>query len=114
MGNNIVDDYAKKTEVYYEMGKFRDNTPKFLKAPFDLIQMPSTPGEIIGFYVQPTPVFSDATDGAGILSEDTLTNQVYQGRGSWGYSTLNHVMVSENEMGDLSDTWKGLHRFDTV
>lgn len=114
---NILDDLSEVTEVWYKAGNFKvSKKDKFLKAPFNIITLPANLGSttIIETYVMPTTISGDITNGAGLLAGDTNDNEMRLGRGSMGYSNLNPIVIDENEMGDLSDNWKGLHSFGLI
>ncbi len=106
---------AKRQAVYYQCGKFKDQqAPRFVKAPFDIIEMSS------GHYLVPVwQSSSSCLASAQLDSLDAETRRLW--REDFAYHTLNPVVVSEHEMGDLSNkmdkaygNWKSVHAFGMI
>jgi hypothetical protein len=103
-------DSMKIQKVFYSSGTFPDDMViRLREAPFDLVIIPALdnsefarPVVIAGaFYGRDlnNAAFSDGID------EPTLQN-------GEGYTTQDYVVIiGEHEMGDMSDSWKGVHRF---
>ena len=92
--------------VYFQVGKDTTGQMLYRRAPFDVVRIN---GEV---YIQPRSIG---------LSDQAVT-QYAQGsvedQDNWrdndmgGYETLEPIVLNENQMGDGSDTWVGLHSID--
>lgn len=109
MAKSTLIENGEITEVYYAFGRFNnDQRKKYLKAPFDLVRIGSEE------YVQPLPIGGNAAELVGVTNSDTLGIEQYMGRRDFGFVNLNPQVIGEHEMGDRSDTWKGLNQFGFI
>ncbi len=109
MAKSTLLENGEITQCYYRFGTFtNDQRPKYVKAPFDLVRIG------VEQYVQPLPVGGNASELNGLINSSTVANEQYMGRQDFGFVNLDPMVVSEHEMGDRSNTWKGLHSFDLI
>lgn len=109
---------SRKIMVFYEMGKFENdqNTPKFFKAPFDLVKVNGG-----GFCLCPVSTKRAASNTSLIDSAvgNDLVDEAYflSGSGDEFFVEREIVVIGEHEMGNHKgqpDTWKGMHKFALI
>lgn len=94
--------------VYYNAGDV-NGQKVFRRAPFDVAvidgQTNLQPRSIMGTGDQAfTQLGRDRADEIGAWRDNDLG----------GLETLEPIVLNENQMGDWSDSWMGLHRFDNI
>ena len=94
--------------VYYAMGTV-DGQKLFRRAPFDVAVIN---GQTT---IQPRSIMSNSDQAWNQLAKtaaDELDN--WRDGDLGGLETLEPIVINENQMGDWSDSWMGLHRFDNI
>ena len=92
--------------VYYEMGQV-DGQQTYRRAPFDLLFINGQ------MHIQPRSIMSSelALTALATVFDDELKSWR---EGDFGRETLQPIIIGEHEMGDGSDTWKGLHSISNL
>ncbi len=85
--------------VYYKI-KVVNGKTQFRRAPFDVLIIDGCP------HIMPR-VETLSDQALGRLSDLGEDRDLV--RGDWAYNTLEHIVIEEHEMGDMSDNWKGLN-----
>jgi len=103
--NNHIFVNGKYTEVLYRIGTFEDgsNRVKMVKAPFALLQLPSST------YIEPCGF------GAEARFEEASTG--YDGRQlgqDMGWFDGSRILLETNDLGDMRDDWRGLFTIGNV
>ena len=94
--------------VYYERGLLKNNQKKkYVRAPFDMVVINGEP------HFRPTSPGGRETEALGLLSSGDL-EVLAMWRNDIGYETLEPIVLQEHEMGDGSDSWKGVNAFSNL
>jgi hypothetical protein len=94
-------------EVFYLIGKDATTGQKlYRRAPFDVVYING------GLHVRPW--VGGMTDQAlSLLAADTQEDKDMW-RMDLGYELVNPIVMNENQMGDMSDNWMGLHAVSNI
>lgn len=101
---------ARKTMCFFKIGMFEDGLSgtKMVKAPFDLVLIPSAPNANVVQYVEPT-----GFDVTGVYNAPDQGYELMQARtGAW--LTGDNFVLDQHQMGDLTDSWLGLNYFSHI
>ena len=94
--------------VYYERGTLKnDQKKKYVRAPFDMVVINGEP------HFRPTSPGGQETEALGLLASNDL-EVLAMWRNDLGYETLEPIVLQEHEMGDGSDSWKGMNAFSNL
>jgi hypothetical protein len=102
---------AKRSSVYYPLGTFQDDPQrkKYVKAPFDIVQLHANNDVQSYQYFMPTQMGEDIS---GAYNNDAVAEEQYQGRTGMIWETLNNRVIGEHQMGDWeneTNTFYGFH-----
>lgn len=114
MANDSTDNIfvnARMTPVFFNMGRFDDgsNQIKMVRAPFDIVNLPSNPTSPRTPYLEPL-----GFDTTGVYQTDNAGYELAQARTGMAWVANMGMVISQSEMGDLSDNWRGLNYFSLL
>jgi len=100
---------ARTQPVYYQIGK-DDTTGKTLyrRAPFDAV---SINGQL---FLQPRSCCLSDQAIVALGKGNAEDQDCWRGPDMGGYETLEPIVLNENQMGDGSDNWIGLHSIGNI
>ena len=107
---------ARKNAVYYKLGTFEDDRQKwkYVRAPFDIIQMNAN-NDVQSFqYFSPSGMGDDISQA---FNNDAVAEEQILGRDGLAYHTLNNKVIGEHEMGNWEehpDDFRGFHRIGLI
>jgi len=94
--------------VYYERGTLKnDQKKKYVRAPFDVVVINGN------MHFEPTGPGGNESQAIGLLANADL-EVLAMWRQDLGYETLEPIVLQEHEMGDGSDSWKGMNAFSNL